>query len=155
MGFAAIQAHLDDTLNGIEARTLQTTTLAPGDYYGGIAVVDTLDSGQLPQAVTLQVDWNGDTHPFKFYISEDGSVPPPMPGASQASVAPVTLTVAKTMPIGHVSKVEQDAAVSAAQAPEAPKSFQAWRQPTGSETHTTAKKSGRTRAGISITGAVN
>jgi hypothetical protein len=66
----AIQASLDNTLTQINDQVLQTTTVDPGQSYGGIAIADTLASSKYPQDIVLHVNWAGEDHVFKFSVAK-------------------------------------------------------------------------------------
>jgi hypothetical protein len=161
-GLAAIQDQLDRTLEGIHDNLLQTTTLAPGDSYGGIAIVDKLDSSKLPQMVSLQVNWNGENHLFRFGIA-DGEYAVPQqadtPAAldSQPVLPAIAATAAPALPLGHVSAAEttQENAAQENIAPvevSAPVAYSEWQQENRTKAQGTSAKP---RTGIVISGAVN
>jgi hypothetical protein len=105
---AAIQNSLDRTISGINGSVLQTTTVNPGDSYGGIVVADKLDSSRYPQTVSLHIAWNGEDHAFKFIIAEG---PPQVPQGAPASLpvealppsqpAAMPMTAEQKLPYGY------------------------------------------------------
>jgi hypothetical protein len=66
----AIQASLDSTLTRINDQVLQTTTVDPGQSYGGVAIADTLASSKYPQDIVLHVSWADEDHVFKFSVAK-------------------------------------------------------------------------------------
>jgi len=64
----AIDRSLDDTLASLDGRILQTTTIDPGDVYGGQVVSERLKI-KVPTPVLVRVAFNGESHEFRFLIS--------------------------------------------------------------------------------------
>lgn len=100
----AIKTSLNDTMTTIQNHILQTTTVDPGDSYGGIALADTLSSSKFPQTFALGVNWNGEDHVFRFVVGTDKSPSPeqtapelaaPAPNATQTAAAAPAATVAQ------------------------------------------------------------
>jgi hypothetical protein len=68
-GIYAIQNQLNATIAGLNGRILATTTINPGQSYGGIIVGDRL-KGSYPQHVVVRVSESGVQHAFTFNIAE-------------------------------------------------------------------------------------
>ena len=60
---------LDQTIAGLNGVTLQRTTIQPGLSYGGVVTGDRLKN-RYPQELTLAVAVGGETHNFKFVVSQ-------------------------------------------------------------------------------------
>jgi hypothetical protein len=73
---ADIRTSLDHAVSSIHQESLQTTTVNPGDSYGGIVIAAKLSSGQYPQSISLRVNWNGEDHDFRFVVAKG---PPTVP----------------------------------------------------------------------------
>lgn len=148
----SIQTSLDRSVSEIRDRTLQTTTVNPGESYGGIAVVDELSSSTFPQDVTLHVSWNGEDHMFRFTIAKGTAAA--VQQASKPLPAPVTtqpMSIESKLPYGHVTNPEPES--RQAQAPEAPApmSYAQWQAKSGSGK---PAKTSRTHQAATIVGAV-
>ncbi len=68
-GLVSIKNSLDRTVAGLRGHVLQTTTIDPGDSYGGEVIADGLPKGKLPQDVVLSVQWNGDDYKFHYTVA--------------------------------------------------------------------------------------
>lgn len=73
-----INRKLDDTLNEIDGTVLQTTTVDPGNSFGGVIVVPMNKKMALPADILIDISWNGATYPFSFRLMLPGvgTVPP-------------------------------------------------------------------------------
>lgn len=71
-GIAAIQYRLDATIEAIGERVLQTTTVDPGQFFGGLVFVEKLDSGKAPIDFRMSIDWNGDRFTFGYLFAKRG-----------------------------------------------------------------------------------
>ncbi|HEX4078587.1 MAG TPA: hypothetical protein VHX61_06910 [Rhizomicrobium sp.] len=101
----SIHASLDESINTIQNRVLQTTTIDPGDSYGGVALVDTLSSSKFPQTFELGVNWNGEDHVFRFIVSADKSPAPEQAALEPAAENPTPIAEqpASPPPLSNVS----------------------------------------------------
>ena len=64
-----INATLESTLNGLGNSVLRTTTVQPGQAFGGNVILDTpkFAKGE-EQALRVVVDFNGEAHEFRFSV---------------------------------------------------------------------------------------
>ena len=70
---AQVNANLDNVIASAHNSILQTTTIGPGQEFGGEVVVDPpkgLGSASMPVTVTVVVALGGDRHTFKFQIAK-------------------------------------------------------------------------------------
>jgi hypothetical protein len=95
----SIEDTLDHTVNSIRDNVLQTTTVDPGNSYGGIAVANKLSSSIFPQEVTLHVNWNGEDHLFRFAVAKGANAVIKQQAQSAALPVVTSVGVAK-LPIG-------------------------------------------------------
>ena len=65
----AIQNRLNETIASLNGRILATTTVDPGQSYGGVIVGDRL-KGAYPQQVVVKVSEAGVEHGFRFNIAQ-------------------------------------------------------------------------------------
>lgn len=68
-GIVSIQQQLGQTIATLNGRILATTTIDPGQSYGGVIVGDRL-KGAYPQVVSLKVAEGGAEHEFRFNIAQ-------------------------------------------------------------------------------------
>ena len=68
-GLVAIHNKLGETLSGLNGRVLQTSTVDPGQSYGGVVVGDRL-KGSYPQELVLRVSWAGGEQAFRYRVSQ-------------------------------------------------------------------------------------
>jgi hypothetical protein len=71
-----VQYKLDATVGAIGNHVIQTTTVDPGNTYGGLAVVQKLDYGKAPIEFRLDIDWNGERYPFGYVLTRKGAAVP-------------------------------------------------------------------------------
>lgn len=71
-----LQQQLDGALNALAENVVQTTTIEPGQTYGGKIVFTKISGQKLPQRVHLTVSWNGEQYPFAFQLAKDGTPAP-------------------------------------------------------------------------------
>jgi hypothetical protein len=69
-GLVQIKNSLSQTINGLRGHSLQTTTVGPGDSYGGEVMTDHPEGRSFPQQIELTVHWNGDDHVFQFSVAK-------------------------------------------------------------------------------------
>ncbi|WP_146193618.1 hypothetical protein [Sphingosinicella humi] len=69
-GIYAIQRTLDNTIANLGDRVLQTTTIDPGEAFGGQVVANELEGANYPRDVILTITWNGEEFPFRFRIDK-------------------------------------------------------------------------------------
>ena len=81
----SIQQQLDQTLGQLEDEIIQTTTVEPGESYGGRIVLQKIKSSQLPQNVTISITWNGEIYKFGLRVPKKGDPAPAMRPATIAS----------------------------------------------------------------------
>jgi len=67
----AIRSTLERTIAGLGEEILQTTTIDPNQAWGGQVVAAKLPGTVWPRDVNIQVQWNGETFPFKFRINKE------------------------------------------------------------------------------------
>lgn len=89
MVIRGIDRKLDYTLDRIDGSILQTTTIDPGNSFGGMIVVPFDRKTPLPAEVRVDVSWNGKLYPFGFRLTPSGSpVPPPFPATPLTQAIP-------------------------------------------------------------------
>ncbi len=71
-----MQNRLDRTIADLGDSAVQTSTIDPGQTYGGKIVLAKIKTGSLPQQVTLTVNWNGESYPFSFQLARAGTPAP-------------------------------------------------------------------------------
>lgn len=76
MRLSGMQAQLDATRDALSDHVIQMTTVDPGRMYAGKVVLEKIKSKQLPQQLTIMVNWNGEQYPFAFQIAEAGTPAP-------------------------------------------------------------------------------
>lgn len=85
-----IDRKLDYTLDRIDGSVLQTTTVDPGNSFGGAVVVPFDKKMPLPAEIRMQIEWNGTRYPFAFRLSPQGvAVPRPFPATPRGEAIPV------------------------------------------------------------------
>jgi hypothetical protein len=77
---ARVQNTLDSTLAQLKGQILQTTTIDPGQSYGGTAVTDSI-SGYYPHSVALVVHWANEQACFGYVVTKGDQQAPPIPAA--------------------------------------------------------------------------
>ena len=122
----SIKADLDQTLASIHDSVLQTTTVNPGDSYGGIAIADTLSSSSYPQAVTLHVNWNGEDHAFRFNVSK-GEEAVVQQANQPVPPTPLVPSSAAKLPYGYIAAADLPPASADEQQP-AMVSYDQWQK---------------------------
>jgi len=80
LDLARVQSTLDSTLAQLKGQILQTTTIDPGQSYGGTAVTDSL-SGYYPHSVALVVHWADEQACFGYVVTKGDQQAPPIPAA--------------------------------------------------------------------------
>lgn len=84
-----IDRKLDYTLDRIDGSILQTTTVDPGNSFGGVVVVPFDRKMPLPAEIRVEIDWNGTPYMFGFRLTPQGvAVPPPFPATTRAEAIP-------------------------------------------------------------------
>lgn len=84
-----IDRKLDYTLDRIDGSVVQTTTVDPGNSFGGTVVVPFDRKMPLPAKVRIQIEWNSTLYPFEFRLTPQGvAVPPPFPATPRAAAIP-------------------------------------------------------------------
>lgn len=91
----SIQQQLDQTLDQLEDEIIQTTTVEPGESYGGRIVLQKIKSTKLPQNVTISINWNGELYQFGLRIPKGGD---PAPVMKPATIASRTVRAAGAVP---------------------------------------------------------
>jgi hypothetical protein len=66
-GLIAINRSLDDTIANLNGRILRTTTIDPGQIYGGQVVSDHIKLDK-PKIVVIHVGFNNDDHEFRYTV---------------------------------------------------------------------------------------
>jgi hypothetical protein len=87
MTVAGMRAQLDARREDIGNHVIQLTTVRPGQIYGGVIVLEKISTGDLPQKLTITVNWNGEQYPFAFQIAKSGT-PAPVFTPTTASASP-------------------------------------------------------------------
>ena len=80
-GFARVQANLDNTRERLSNSILRTTTIDPGQSFGGRVVTDSIKGGY-PQTVVLKIMWAGEEHTIEFTVTKGNQPTPPIPAAA-------------------------------------------------------------------------
>lgn len=119
----AVQHRLDHTMEEIGSGVVQTTTVAPGDSYGGRIALDKLKAyqGKEPVRVMVTVDWNGTKYPFQWQVAKAGTPTPvfaaltPVAPAAPSQAIPVAVPGAAMAPLA----LPTPAAIKPAPAPAA------------------------------------
>lgn len=84
-----IDRKLDYTLDRIDGSILQTTTVDPGNSFGGVVVVPFDKKLPLPAEIRVEIEWNGALYPLGFRLTPQGvAVPPPFPATPRAKTIP-------------------------------------------------------------------
>jgi hypothetical protein len=94
-GIHSIQQQLDQTLDQLEDEIIQTTTVEPGESYGGRIVLQKVKSTKLPQNVTISINWNGELYKFGLRVPRKGE---PAPVMKPATIASRTVRAAGAVP---------------------------------------------------------
>jgi hypothetical protein len=87
LAIRSIQQNLDDTLAQLDDEIIQTTTVDPGESYGGRIVLQKIKATQLPQNVTVSITWNGEVYKFGLRVPKKGDPAPMLKPATIASRA--------------------------------------------------------------------
>ena len=66
-GLIAINRSLDETIANLNGRILQTTTIDPGNIYGGTIVLDRVKLDK-PKIVVIHVGFNSEDHEFRYTV---------------------------------------------------------------------------------------
>jgi len=89
-GIVGIRYRLDATIEAIGDHILQTTTVDPGNTFGGLIVVEKLDYGKTPIDFRLDADWNGERYSFGYLLMKKGQpVPAKFAGMLAANTRPM------------------------------------------------------------------
>lgn len=67
----AIRSTLDQAIAGLGQEILQTTTIDPNQAWGGQVVAAKLPGNSWPREVQINVQWNGETFPFRFQVNKE------------------------------------------------------------------------------------
>jgi hypothetical protein len=113
----AIKNSLDHTIEAVRGNVLQTTTIEPGNSYGGNVVADSLSSSTYPQDIELHISWNGNEHVFKFVVAKgtaavvpQSNTETPVPAVFQATTSqagsPSSGTVTEMQPPASTEKMQ-------------------------------------------------
>lgn len=90
-----IQQRLDQVREELRHEVIQTTTVDPGESYGGMIVVEKIKASALPQPVRLTINWNGEDYHFAFQLAKAGAPAPVFtnltPPVSPPSASPTPL----------------------------------------------------------------
>jgi hypothetical protein len=65
----SIKNNMDDTIAHLNGQMLQTTTVMPGDSYGGEVVLDMPKGKEWPKTIDLNANWNGQDYHFNFNVA--------------------------------------------------------------------------------------
>ena len=87
-GIAQVQNALDGTLTRLRGEILQTTTIDPGQSFGGTTISEAL-RGDYPRRFSVSVIWGSDEHDFSFVVTKEGQ---PIPSVPQNTLATQTST---------------------------------------------------------------
>jgi len=87
LAIRSIQQNLDETLDQLDDEIIQTTTVDPGESYGGRIVLQKIKATKLPQNVTISVNWNGEVYKFGLRVPKKGDPAPVLKPATIASRA--------------------------------------------------------------------
>lgn len=86
--FAQIQNSLETVRLRLNKVTLRTTTVDPGNAFGGLVVSDEIE-GKYPRTITLKVAWGGDAHTFTFVVTKGDQPTPPLPAAASVEATAI------------------------------------------------------------------
>jgi hypothetical protein len=129
-GIAQVNSALNQTIANIGSANLLTTTLQPGEAFGGLIFVDKPQFAEgEPHELTIDVQFAGQQHEFKFAVGTDApmTIPTPAPAAAAAPAATPALTRASApapAAPAPIAAVSQPAASADAQAPTAMSALQ-------------------------------
>lgn len=73
---AGMQAQLDATSAALSDQVMQLSTVDPGGMYAGKVVLEKIRVRDLPQDITITVNWNGEQYPFAFRLAKAGTPAP-------------------------------------------------------------------------------
>jgi len=96
----SIQQQLDYTLDHLNDEIIQTTTVEPGESYGGRIVLQKVKGTKLPQNVVVSVTWNGEVYKFGLRVPKKGDPAPVLKPATIASRTVRGATPPTPQPIG-------------------------------------------------------
>ncbi|WP_343698972.1 hypothetical protein [Caulobacter sp.] len=91
-GALAIQGvddRLADRLDRLDGQILQTTTVDPGERFGGMIVVPIDRQSGYPVRIQLQVTFNGAVYPFAFLLAPAVMAPAAPPSSSPPAAPPI------------------------------------------------------------------
>lgn len=66
----SIKNNMDDTISHLNGAIIQTTTISPGESYGGEVIIDMPKGKDWPKSLVLNANWNGQDYGFAFDIAK-------------------------------------------------------------------------------------